>query len=117
MGNSINLAGKIEHAQFTVQDYQCQLLCNIAMCRIPCKVLHAIYCKISCMQYCIVQTGLYRGTNITLFYGLVESKQINQSLNKRYKQRQIFRPKYNSLNFKIQTNNLAYNEQKNATVT
>ena len=49
MGNSTNLAGKIEHAQFTVQDcarLPCkiahQLLCNIATCRIPCKVLQGI---------------------------------------------------------------------------
>ena len=61
MGNSTNLAGKIEHVQFTVQDcarLPCkiarELLCNIATCRIPCKVLHAIHCKISCTQYCIV---------------------------------------------------------------
>ena len=61
MGNSTNLAGKIEHAQFTVQDsarLPCkiarQLLCNIATCRISCKVLHAICCKISCAQYYIM---------------------------------------------------------------
>ena len=53
MGNSTNLAGKIEYAQFAVQDcarQPCkiarQLLCNIAGYLARC-------CKISCMQYCI----------------------------------------------------------------
>ena len=52
MGNSTSLARKIEHAQFTVQDcarQRCKiarwLLCNIAMCRIPCKVLHAVHAR------------------------------------------------------------------------
>ena len=54
MGNSTNLAEKIEHAQFTVQDcarLPCKIarqpLCNIATCRITCKVLHGFsvgYC-------------------------------------------------------------------------
>ena len=42
IGNSTNLAGKIEHAQFTMQHcarlpckIACQLLCNIATFRIP----------------------------------------------------------------------------------
>ena len=49
MGNSTNLAGKIEHAQFTLQDcarLPCKiarpLLYNIATCRIPCNVLQDI---------------------------------------------------------------------------
>ena len=47
MVNSTHLAEKIECAQYTVQDcarLPCKiarwLLCNIATCRIPCKVLH-----------------------------------------------------------------------------
>ena len=45
MDNSKNLARKIEHAQFTVQDcarLPCKiarwLLSNIATCRIPCNI-------------------------------------------------------------------------------
>ena len=45
MGNGTNLAGKIEDAQYTVQDcaklsfkIEQQVLCNIATCRIACEV-------------------------------------------------------------------------------
>ena len=60
------LHGKIEHAQFTVQHgarLACkiapQLLCNIATCSIPCKVLQ----EICCMQYCIVLLKLSQAIN------------------------------------------------------
>ena len=55
MGNSINLAGKTEHAQFTVQDYPTRL--------------HASYCAtLQCVgylaRYCTQYIARYLACNI-----------------------------------------------------
>ena len=48
MSNSTNLARKIEHAQFTVQDYPARLHAGY------CTTLQRVGYLVSCVQYCIV---------------------------------------------------------------